>query len=132
MNQVDYAKIDPWIKKNPEGRYKQFKAKYPKVAVSIWTFEKRRRHVLNLPLSPSMQPGYRSPYKGTPRTKNSCIYSTLLSMSTSDLEGKKDIEVIQLLIEQLNASLKLGLEAVQITLMGEGNTPMIEIRRYSK
>ena len=132
MWECDYSKVDPWLRKNKEGRYDDFKIECPKIRISRWTFEKRRRIILNLPLCPSMQKGYRSSDKDSPRTKNSCIYSTLLSLPISELEGKKSIEVIQLFIEQLNNSLKLGLEAVQIMLVGNGNKPIIEIRRYSR
>jgi hypothetical protein len=132
MNHVDYSKVDPWVKKNREGRYKEFKRDNPKVVISTWTFEKRRRHILGLKLSPSMSPGYRSPHTGATRSKNSCVYSTILSLPTSDLEGKSGVEVIQLFLDNLNASMKLGLEAVKMSLVGNGNTSMIEVRRYSK
>jgi hypothetical protein len=132
MNHVDYSKVDPWIKKNKEGLYKQFKQENPKVAISLWTFVKRRRQVLGLKLAPSMRPDYRSPKTGIPRSKNSCIYTTILSLPTSDLEGKTGVEVIQLFLDNLNATLKLGLEAVSMSLVGNEKTSMIEVRRYSR
>jgi hypothetical protein len=132
MNHVDYSKVDPWVKKNRDGRYKQFKQENPRVSISSWTFEKRRRQVLGLKLSPSMSPEYRAPKTGISRSRNSCVYSTILSMPTSDLEGKSGVEIIQLFLDNLNASMKLGLEAVKMSLVGNGNMSMIEVRRYSK
>lgn len=133
MARIAYNKIDPWIKKNPDARYKDFIARVKNIPVSVWSFEKRRRKVLNLPLSPSMEPGYRSSGTGASRSRKSCIYSTLLSLPTAEIEGKSNVEVIQTLIEHLNDALKLGLEAVQITAVGgSGSGTTIEVRRYSK
>jgi hypothetical protein len=129
---IPYDKVDPWIKKNPEARYKDFITRVKNIPISIWSFEKRRRVVLKLPLTPSMQQGYRSSKVGpSSASRNSCVYSTVLSLPATEIEGKKSVEIIQTLIDHLNDALSLGLEAVQITAVGD-NTQMIEIRRYSK
>jgi hypothetical protein len=132
MQQVDYSKVDPWVKKNEEGNFDAFVRSHPTVAISRWTFEKRRRIVLGLRLSPSMEKGYRPSKNGVSKTRSSCIYSTIANLSVVDIDGKKPIEIAQIIIEQLNSSLKLGLEVAQIVPVGNGNSPSIEIRRYSR
>lgn len=138
MNRVDYSKVDPWVKKHPDGKYTDFIADNPKVPLSIWSFAKRRAKVLGLPMTPSMKPGYRSnkqPKEGDEgifidrRTKS--VYTTVYSTPVSDLKKKNGLEAASEIIGALNRIFKLNLESAQVEVVGSG-LPNFEIRKYSR
>lgn len=141
---VDYSNIDPWIKDNPQATLKEFKKANPKVSLSHTSFNKRKKIVLGIPLSPSLMPGYRrkgrpakSSEDSTPKVKRAYrqrqpgVYSTVWSTPVEGLNKKSNVENIQDMISHMNSTFKLSLEVVQITLVGSG-VQMMEIRKYSK
>jgi len=133
---LDYTKIDPWIKKNPEGNYASFCQDNPKITTSDWTFRKRRAKVLNLPLSPSMRDDYRGG-SGGDREDGSCdrrsrsVYTAVYSTPIQDLKKKNGVEAVSEFIGVLNRLFKLHLESAMIEVIGSG-VQNFEIRRYSR
>lgn len=141
MERIDYSKVDPWIKKNPKGKYENFLQQNPKIPISRWTYAKRRALVLGLPMSPSMKPGYRG--TSTIR-KNSVdneemfvdrrsrsVYTTVYSIPLSDLKKKNGIEAAGEIIGAMNRIFRLHLESAQVEIVGSG-IQNFEIRRYSR
>ena len=133
---INYEKdVDPWVKKNPSGNYKEF-LKATKSPVSDWSFRKRRAKILDLPLSPSMQDGYRQEmapngvkraYRTRVRSAN--LYSTVFSMPVQELKGKNGFEAMNILVGALNEHFKANMQMVQVEVMGSGS-PMFELRKY--
>jgi hypothetical protein len=142
MDRIDYSsKVDPWVKKNPKGRYVEFVAANPKVGISTWSFTKRRAKVLGLPLTPSMASGYRS-RANAPKVpgeddgmfvdrRTRSVYTTVYSVPKGDLVTKNGIEAASEIISAMNRIFKLHLESAQVEIIGTG-IQNFEIRRYSK
>ena len=138
MDRIDFSKVDPWVKKNPNGKYADFVVANPKVSCSTWSFTKRRAKILGLKLSPSMTTGYRSQSK-TPgddegmfvdrRTRS--VYTTVYSIPTTDLKKKNGIEAASEIISAMNRVFKLHLESAQVEIIGTG-IQNFEIRKYSR
>jgi hypothetical protein len=130
---INYEKdIDPWIKKNPEGKFIDFVKANRGVRISDWSFRKRQAKVLGLPLTPSMTDGYRSPKNGDRQTRTSRsrnLYSTVFSLPASELKGKNGFEAMSILIKALNDHFRLNLQMVQAEVMGSG-TQQFELRKY--
>jgi hypothetical protein len=129
---IEYSKVDPWIKKNPESKYPDFMKANPKIKCSSWSFEKRRRKVLKLPLTPSMQKGYKPNKSEGGSTRSSrWVYSTVCTLPVDDLKAKDGITVAQEILGEINKAFKLNLEIAQVNLFGE-NKQVLEIRRYNR
>lgn len=143
MDHIDYEKIDPLIKKaGPDAKYVDFMKANPKVKISVWSFAKRKALLLDLPMTPSMKPGYRS--KNTKKYNESSendpvidrrtrsIYTTVLSMPIQELKEKNGLEAMSYFIENIaNKIFKLNLESAQVEIIGSG-IQNVEIRRYNK
>jgi len=131
---LDYSKVDPWIKKYPNGNFKGFLQDNPKLSISDWTFRKRKAKVLNLPLAPSMQDDYRGPTSsdgGAVDRRSRSVYTTVYTTSIQELKKKNGVEAVSDFIGILNRSFKLHLESAQIEVIGSG-VQSFEIRRYSR
>lgn len=134
MDRIDYSKVDPWIKKNPEAKYADFVVANPKTSCSTWSFTKRRAKLLGLPLTPSMKRGYRSSKdsEGDVLDRRSrSIYSTVYSIPVADLKKKNGIEAASEIITAMNRIFKLHLESAQVEVIGTG-IQNFEIRRYGR
>ena len=139
MDRIDYSKVDPWIKKNPKGRFEDFVSANPKFGISNWSFRKQRAKVLGLKLSPSMTRGYR-PNKSKVGEegdglvldrRSRSVYNTIYSISVADLKKKNGVEAASEIIAAMNRIFKLHLESAQVEVIGVG-IQNFEIRRYSR
>lgn len=136
MDRIDYSKVDPWIKKNPEAKYADFVVANPKIPCSTWSFAKRRAKLLGLPLTPSMRKGYRSSKAQSSDgdvldRRSRSIYNTVYSIPTADLKKKNGIEAASEIISAMNRIFKLHLESAQVEVIGTG-IQNFEIRRYGR
>ena len=132
---LDYSKIDPWIKKNPEGSYIEFCKANPKIIMSGWTFRKQRAKLLNLPMCASMRDDYRGPETGGSRTYSprrvQQVYSAIYSRPIEELRKLDGVQGANEMIMAVNQLLKLHLESAQIEVIGSG-VQNFEVRRYNK
>ena len=139
MDRIDYTKVDPWIKKNPEAKYVNFVSENPKISISTWSFTKRRAKILGLELTPSMKKGYRASQAKQQDgdeeividRRSRSVYSTIFSTPVADLKKKNGIEATSEIIQAMNRIFKLHLESAQVEVIGTG-IQNFEIRRYSR
>lgn len=134
MDKINYQKVDPWIKANPDARYREFVKAHPRFKISVWSFAKRRAFVLGLPMTPSMKPGYRSSKKtGAPvrAGRSRSVYTALWSVPVKGIEKKPGPALYREIIDEMNNAFKLHLEVVQISDTGTGEQ-QLEIRRYNR
>jgi predicted transcriptional regulator len=140
MDRINYSKVDPWIKKNPQGKYEDFVNANPKFEISSWSFRKQRAKVLGLKLTPSMVSGYRSKKAGAEGgdedgivldRRSRSLYNTVYSTPMADLKKKNGIEAASEIIAAMNRIFKLHLESAQVEVIGTG-VQNFEIRRYGR
>jgi len=132
---LDYSKIDPWIKKHPDNSYADFVSANPKIAVSDWTYRKRRAKVLGLHMPPSMRDDYRggdgNKDGSIDRRSSRSVYTTVYSAPIKDLKAKNGLEAVSDFIGIMNRIFKLHMESAQVEVIGIG-IQNFEIRRYSR
>ena len=138
MDRIDYSKVDPWIKRNPQGRYEDFVKANPKFDISSWSFRKQRAKVLGLKLTPSMVSGYRSRASKSEGDddvvvdrRSRSVYNTVYSNPITDLRKKNGVEAASEIISAINRIFKLHLESAQVEVIGTG-IQNFEIRRYGR
>ena len=140
MDRIDYSKVDPWIKKNPDAKYAEFVLANPKINCSTWSYTKRRAKLLGLPMTPSMKKGYRSSRaraaegdeEGVVLDRRSrSLYNTVYSIPIMDLKKKNGVEAASEIISAMNRLFKLHLESAQVEVLGTG-IQNYEIRRYGR
>ena len=129
---LDYSKIDPWIKKNPEAQQYDFVKANPKIAISGWTYRKRRAKILNLAVCPSMRDDYRGNKGGkVEHRRTQSVYTTLYARPIKELKEMDGVAGANEIIVVVNRLLKLNLESAQIEVIGSG-VQNFELRRYSR
>jgi hypothetical protein len=128
----DYTELDVWLKENPEKSYPAFKAEYPAASgkISQWSFFRRKR---------KLKSGFSKSFKRTGRIKRpytrrvvNAVYNTPWRISFEDIEKKSKIEILQDLVTQLNIQFKLHMQVTEVTLVGENNKRILELRRYTR
>ena len=123
ISRVDYSQVDPWVKRHPKASFNDFMGENPGFKISHWSFTKRKRFVLGLPPTRSMQSGY--------RPNENSLYTSVWSTPAEELKKKDGIKVVEELLDVLNKQFKLRLEPALIQQVGS-REQNLEIRRYGR
>jgi hypothetical protein len=134
VTRVKYGMVDPWVKKHPETTFNDFLTGHPGFKISHWSYTKRRRLVLNLPMTKSMHAGYRpekSEDGGLTEHRSRSLYTSVWSTPVAELRKKDGVTAIGDFLEVLNKMFKLHLEPSLTQPVGS-SIQSLEIRRYGR
>ena len=131
VTRVKYDQVDPWVKKHPDASFNDFIESHPGFKISHWSYTKRRRLVLNLPMTASMESGYRPNKSDLSEHRSRSLYTSVWSCPVAELKKKDGITAIGEVLDILNKTFKLHLESTLTQSVGS-TTQNLEVRRYGR